>query len=163
MTSWLGIESGMKLPLFHAGYQGKHKRGQVPRQRDNEPALRTVEEHGQVPRQRDDDLALRTVEEQETQEEQGHARFGYADSPGGDACTMPEGSVADSSQTGDPPVSRAGMTGSPAAPSADMMPETRSTPDADVIPDTGMWPTDLPEQRPPSATGKPADSSRSRR
>ena len=159
----------MKLPLFHAGYQGKHKRGQVPRQRDNEPALHTLEERGQVPRQRDDDPALRAVEEQETQEEQGPARFGYADSPGGDACTMPEGGVADSSLTGDSPVSRADMSGSPAAPSAGMMPETRSTPDADtipdadVIPDTGMWPTDLPEQRPPSATGKPADSLRSRR
>ena len=139
----------MKLPLIHPGYQGRHKRGQVPRQRDDEPALHTVEERGQVPRQRDDDPALRAVEEQETQEEQGRARFGYADSPDGDACTMPEGSVAGSSLTGGFPVSRAGMSGSATAPNADMMPETRSTPDADtpdagVMPDTGTWPTDLP-------------------
>ena len=44
----------MKLPLFHHGYQGKHERGQViPRQRDREPELGTVEE-------------LETGEDQET-------------------------------------------------------------------------------------------------
>ena len=121
MTSWRGIESGMKLPLIHHGYQGKHKRGQIPRQRDDEPALRAVEK-------------------QETQEEQGGS-----------------------------PVSRAGISGgAAAAPSAGMMPETHGTPDADAIPDadampdTGTWSTGQPGQRPPSATHKPPDSSRSR-
>jgi hypothetical protein len=33
----------MKLPLLHHGYQGKHERGQVPRQRDN-PAPRDIDE-----------------------------------------------------------------------------------------------------------------------
>jgi hypothetical protein len=42
----------MKLPLIRPGYQPKHKRGQVPRQRE-------------------DDSALRAVEEQEIREEQG--------------------------------------------------------------------------------------------
>jgi hypothetical protein len=148
----------MKLPLIHHGYQGKHKRGQVPRQRDDESSL-----HGKVPRQRDDDPAQRAVKEQDPQGEQGRARFGYADSHDGDACAMPEGGVAGTNPTGDSPVSRAGMSGGSAtAPSAGVMPDADVISDADVMPDTGTWPTDLPEQRPPSATGKPAGSSGSR-
>jgi len=35
----------MKLPLFQHGYQGKHERVEVPRQRDDEPEPRTADEY----------------------------------------------------------------------------------------------------------------------
>ena len=49
----------MKLPLFHHGYQGKHERGQIPRQRESDDdAPRSASE-------------LRGADEREAQEEQG--------------------------------------------------------------------------------------------
>jgi len=47
----------MKLPLFHHAYQGKHERGQIPRQRESEDAPSGAS-------------ASRGADERETQEDQ---------------------------------------------------------------------------------------------
>ncbi len=65
-----GYRAGMKLPLFRHGYQGKHQRGQIPRQRTADPA------------------ELSSADEREAREEHTSAasRDGDGDAtPGGDA------------------------------------------------------------------------------
>jgi hypothetical protein len=95
--SALGYSAGMKLPLFHHGYQGKHERVEVPRQRGDEPEPPNAEQE-------------ETGEEQDTTRSANggrHAKGGEAPVPAaatvaeavvgaaghdGDADAMPEGS-----------------------------------------------------------------------
>jgi hypothetical protein len=94
-----GYQPGMKLPLFHHGYQGKHERPQeIPQQRDGEPEPGTAEEL-ETGEGWD---AARSADDGSRADERGNAPMPMAApgtdasagaaSQGGDAGAMPESS-----------------------------------------------------------------------